>query len=79
MYGNLGLDRIVLYLMIHEIDFIAWILGDLGNIEVDEIIDKKDQSFIRPTLNYPGKYISIQASSKMPENYPFTIGYDAFF
>lgn len=79
MYGNLGIDKIILYLMIHEIDFIAWLFGEPEKIYVDEIVDKEKQSFVRSPLKYNDIEVSIQASSMMPANYPFTIGFEAFF
>lgn len=79
VWGDLGLDRIVLNLMMHEIEYTAWLFGSPRALTVDEAYRGSERSLVRSSLQYDDKTVSVFASSMMPDNYPFTIGYEAYF
>ncbi|GIO08315.1 hypothetical protein J31TS6_43430 [Brevibacillus reuszeri] len=80
LWGDLGLDSITLNLMIHELDFVTWLVGTTVNVEVwgQETADKQ-QSLVRAVFNYSQAHAEVIASSQMPRSHPFTIGYEAYF
>ncbi|GED67757.1 oxidoreductase [Brevibacillus reuszeri] len=80
LWGNLGLDSITLNLMIHELDFVTWIMGTTNNLDVwgQETADKQ-QALVKAAFDYSHAYAEVIASSQMPRSYPFTIGYEAYF
>jgi len=79
LWGDLGLSKITTNLMIHELDFITWILGSPNNISAVGMESKKGQSHVDAILNYGDTFVEVQCSSMMPDYHPFTVGYEAIF
>ncbi|AWB43028.1 dehydrogenase [Paenibacillus sp. CAA11] len=81
LWGNLGLDAIAVKLMIHELDMLTWLLEapELMNLWGSQPVDRPEQSLVRAFYQSRGTFAEVLASSQMPEAYPFTVGYDAYF
>ncbi|OPJ62857.1 Gfo/Idh/MocA family protein [Clostridium oryzae] len=80
IWGKLGLDKIVTNLMIHEFDFISWLLGNPENISSYGIEPKDGEAHVEAILTYNSNTIvNIQASSLIPKYHAFTVGYEADF
>lgn len=79
VWGSLGLDIIVTNLMIHDIDFITWILGVPDKIEAVGAAKGENESCVSAFLTYKNSIAEITGSSMMPMGYPFTQGYEAVF
>ncbi len=79
VWGSLGLDKIVTNLMIHDIDFIAWILGVPDEIKAVGAAKGENESCVSAFLTYKNSIAEVTGSSMMPMGYPFTQGYDAVF
>lgn len=79
VWGNLGFDRIATNLMIHDIDFITWILGIPDNITAVGACKSESESSVRAFLTYDNAIAEVVGSSMMPKSYPFTVGYEAVF
>ncbi|MDP5273648.1 Gfo/Idh/MocA family protein [Chengkuizengella axinellae] len=79
LWGDLGLNHIVTNLMIHELDFVAWLLDHPKNISVVGIQGKNGQSHVDVQLQYKNVLVEIQTSSMMPVSYPFTVSYEVVF
>ncbi|MEK5031977.1 Gfo/Idh/MocA family oxidoreductase [Paenibacillus sp. FSL R7-0302] len=80
VWGDLGLSAIAANLMIHDLDAIAWLLdtpvpssvcGTSGGVD--------GQALVHATFTNAGVSAHITVSSQMPEAYPFTVGYEAYF
>lgn len=79
IWGDLDLSRITTNLMIHEFDFVTWLLGNPIKITALGVRGKIGESHISSLLNYEDTVVEIQASSMMPNYYPFSVGYEAIF
>lgn len=79
LWGDLGYDRIITNLMIHEIDFVSWLIGNTKRISAFGSSSKQSQAFVNAHLSYDDTLVEITASSMMPLSYPFTISYEAIF
>jgi UDP-N-acetylglucosamine 3-dehydrogenase len=79
IWGELGFDTIVTNLMLHDIDFITWILGVPGNISSSGSSNNNSESCVNALLSYKDAVAELTGSSMMPKTYPFTVGYDAIF
>lgn len=79
LWGDLSLNKITTNLMIHEFDFVTWILGTPNKISAVGINGNEGQSHVNALLAYEDSIIEIQGSSMMPEYHPFTVGYEAIF
>ncbi|WP_040948969.1 Gfo/Idh/MocA family protein [Gorillibacterium massiliense] len=80
IWGELGLSTISTNLMIHDIDFIVWILGIPERLTVwGREMMKEGQSQVRAFFNYRDTVAEVTGSSHMPESYPFTVGFQAYF
>jgi UDP-N-acetylglucosamine 3-dehydrogenase len=80
LWGDLGLGSIATNLMIHELDFINWVWGSLNPTTVwGSDSGKKEQALVRVSMHQPEGFAEIIASSQMPDRYPFTVGYEAYF
>ncbi|MEK4006642.1 Gfo/Idh/MocA family protein [Paenibacillus sp. FSL H3-0333] len=80
VWGDLGLSAIAANLMIHDLDAIAWLLdtpvpssvcGTSGGVD--------GQALVHASFTNTGVSAHITVSSQMPEVYPFTVGYEAYF
>lgn len=79
LWGDLSLNNIVTNLMIHEFDFITWLLGVPNKISSFGINGKKGQSHVNALLVYGDTIVEVQGSSMMPLSHPFTVAYEAVF
>ncbi|MGF7060076.1 Gfo/Idh/MocA family protein [Brassicibacter mesophilus] len=79
LWGDLSLNKITTNLMIHEFDFVTWMLGTPNKISAVGINGNEGQSHVNALLAYEDSIIEIQGSSMMPEYHPFTVGYEAIF
>ncbi|QWU13958.1 Predicted dehydrogenase [Paenibacillus sophorae] len=80
LWGDLGLDTIPVNLMIHELDIIGGIMDSPELISAwgTEYRDAR-QSLVRAVFGRDGAIAEIVSSSGMPDGYPFTVGYEAYF
>lgn len=80
MWGDLGLNSITANLMIHELDFLTWFFGSSGTFTVwGAESENKGQAQVRAFFQHRDMLTEIIASSRMPQSYPFTVGYEAYF
>ena len=79
IWGNLGLENIVLSLMIHEIDFITWTFGVPANINVANAFGKQGKAFIQTLFEYRDFKADLAVSSYQPGGFIFQNGYEAMF
>lgn len=79
LWGNLDLEMISTKLMIHELDFITWVLGQPKNVFAEGVSGKEGQSHVNVNMCYENCITEIQCSSMMPDYHPFTVGYEAIF
>lgn len=78
-WGDLSLNNIVINLMMHEFDFITWLLDEPYKITATGVNGKKDQSHVTATLYYKDALVEVQGSSMMPYSHAFSVGYEAVF
>ncbi|MDF2803273.1 MAG: gfo/Idh/MocA family oxidoreductase [Anaerocolumna sp.] len=79
LWGDLDLSNITTNLMIHEFDFVAWMLGRPNSITASGVAGKEGESHVITLLNYDDTIVEVHASSMMPDHHPFTVGYEAVF
>ncbi|KTD86517.1 Gfo/Idh/MocA family protein [Paenibacillus etheri] len=80
LWGDLGLHAIATNLMIHELDFVTWMLGPMEPHSVwGTDGGKSTQALVRTIFQQPNVSAEIVVSSQMPVSYPFTVGYEAYF
>jgi predicted dehydrogenase len=79
LWGSLGLDEITTKLMLHEFDFVTWLLGPSDDIISTSTQKDKDKAHVETIMNYENFFVEIQCSSMMPEYHPFTTAYEAVF
>lgn len=80
LWGDLGLHAIATNLMIHELDFVAWMLGSTEPHSVwGTDGGKSEQALVRAIFQQSHVSAEIVVSSQMPASYPFTVGYEAYF
>lgn len=79
LWGSLGLDEITTKLMLHEFDFVTWLLGPSDDIISTSTQKDKDKAHVETIMNYETSFVEIQCSSMMPEYHPFTTAYEAIF
>lgn len=79
LWGDLGLHAITTNLMIHDLDFITWLLGSPDKVSVEGIASKKGECHVNAILRYKDTVVEVQGSSMMPQYHPFTVGYEAMF
>lgn len=78
--GDLGLSKIAANLMIHDLDFIEWSLDSPAPSAVWGASGATDgQALVHASFLQPGVSAQLIVSSQMPESYPFTVGYEAYF
>ncbi|AKG34989.1 Gfo/Idh/MocA family protein [Paenibacillus durus] len=80
LWGDLGLESLPVNLMIHELDFINGIMDcpELISAWGAEYRDKR-QANVRAFFREGSTFAEIISSSGMPNGYPFTVGYEAYF
>ncbi|WP_313641246.1 Gfo/Idh/MocA family oxidoreductase [Paenibacillus sp. FSL K6-0276] len=80
LWGDLGLHSIATNLMIHELDFVTWVLGSTEPHSVwGTDGGKNEQALVRAVFQQPNVSVEIVVSSQMPAAYPFSVGYEAYF
>ena len=80
LWGDLGLSTIAANLMIHDLDFIEWLLDSPVPSAVWGTSGVQDgQALVRASFTQSEVNADILVSSQMPESYPFTVGYEAYF
>lgn len=80
LWGDLGLHAIATNLMIHELDFVTWMLGSMEPHSVwGSDGGKSNQALVRAIFQQSHVSAEIVVSSQMPASYPFTVGYEAYF
>ncbi|WDV45765.1 Gfo/Idh/MocA family oxidoreductase [Clostridiaceae bacterium M8S5] len=79
LWGNLGLENIVTNFMLHELDFVTWLLGMPKNISAYGNSLNPGKSNVSSLLKYDDTIVSVKASSMMPNHSPFTVEYEAIF
>lgn len=79
IWGDLGPEKIVTDLMIHDIDYITWLLGGTDKVTVCCTQGKSGQCSVSGLLEYDGAYVELAGSSMMPMGYPFAVAYEAVF
>ncbi|WP_405113557.1 Gfo/Idh/MocA family oxidoreductase [Paenibacillus sp. FSL K6-1217] len=80
LWGDLGLSAIAFNLMIHELDFIAWLMDSpVPSAVWGTSGDKDGQALVLASFLQPEWSVQLTVSSQMSGSYPFTIGYDAYF
>jgi predicted dehydrogenase len=80
LWGDLGLQTITTKLMIHELDFVTWMLGTTElNFVWGTDGGKSDQAIVRAVFQQSNVSVEIIVSSQMPTTYPFSVGYEAYF
>ncbi|MFD1177322.1 Gfo/Idh/MocA family protein [Paenibacillus puldeungensis] len=79
VWGKLGFDTIVTNLMIHELDFITWILGMPREVAAAGSSSNDREACVSALLTYDGVMVELAGSSMLPKSYPFTVGYEAIF
>jgi len=80
LWGSLGLDTIHTSLMIHDLDFICWLMGK-PNIMYNYGIENKEKSgaHVDCQLLYEQGMVHLVGNSMEPMGYPFAVGYEAVF
>lgn len=80
LWGDLGLGSITTDLMIHDLDFVTWMLGGISDYSVWGTQTGVDgQSLVRANFHNSEVFAETIVSSHMPKSYPFTVGYEAYF
>ncbi|WP_310828852.1 Gfo/Idh/MocA family protein [Paenibacillus pedocola] len=80
LWGDLGLDTITTNLMIHELDFVSWLIGGTTPSGVwGSQGGQEGQALVEAIFNKSYVSAQVTASSLMPAAYPFTVGYEAYF
>lgn len=78
-WGDLSLNKISPDLMIHDIDFVSWLLGAPKSINTAGVNSKQGESHVSALLHYDGTVVEVQASSMMPKSYQFFVAFEAIF
>lgn len=78
-WGDLGRHKIVPSLMIHEFDFITWLLGK--PLKVKASLSERDATSaqVNVLLDYSDTTVAVQASSMLPVTHAFSVGFQAIF
>ncbi|KWX78417.1 dehydrogenase [Paenibacillus riograndensis] len=79
LWGDLGLSKIAANLMIHELDMVTWLLGNPPISSIWGSSSKDGQALVHADFDTPQFSAEILVSSQMPEAYPFSVGYEAYF
>lgn len=79
IWGDLGLEKIGPHLMIHDFDFVTWLLGLPDAVDAKGMAMGEKSAMVSAHLSYKGASVEVQGASCMPMSYPFTVGFDAIF
>lgn len=75
--GDLGPNTIVTALMIHDIDFVSYLLGKPTKYQTEKVLGKERECAVSVLCSYENALAKINASSMMPLGYPFSVSYEA--
>lgn len=78
-WGDLGKSKIVTDLMIHDIDFVSYLLGMPSKIEATKTVGKEGQCAVSALCSYDNAFAEINSSSMMPNTYPFAVSYEVIY
>ncbi|MCL6459033.1 MAG: Gfo/Idh/MocA family oxidoreductase [Gorillibacterium sp.] len=80
LWGDLGFSTIATNLMIHELDFVTWLLGAPNKFNLwGAELANQEQALVRVSFEHQDILTEVITSSQMPDSYPFTVGYEAYF
>lgn len=79
IWGELGYNTITTNLMIHELDFITWVMGEPQHLQVTGTQKNGSECLVSVGWTCGGASALVTASSMMPAGYPFTAGFTAVF
>ncbi|ALC82633.1 MULTISPECIES: Gfo/Idh/MocA family protein [Bacillus] len=79
LWGDLGLNHITTNFMIHEIDFVTWLIGSPKQMTAAGLNGKAGTSHVDALFHYDDTVVEVQCSSMMPGYHPFTVAYEAVF
>lgn len=80
LWGSLGLSSIFTNFMIHDFDFVTWLLSKPKSIVNQNISDSEDsKAVIDLFLDYGKTKVHVSGNSMVPFGYPFAVGYEAVF
>ena len=78
-WGNLDTKKIALNLMVHDIDYVTWLMGVPDQVSAAGFNVCENQSIVTSVCEYKGAQAIIRAASNLPAAYPFVVGYEANF
>lgn len=78
-WGDLGLSKIATKLMIHEFDFITWLLDKPYTIDAVGNSKNDEESNVNIIFNTNDTLAQIHSSSMMPYSHAFTTSFEAVF
>lgn len=74
VWGDLGLDSIVIQFMLHNLDFLVEVMGTPQTVTAAGF-GRKDGAFVSAQLQYADGLAAVECASLMPETFPFTLGF----
>ncbi|MNM32296.1 Inositol 2-dehydrogenase/D-chiro-inositol 3-dehydrogenase [compost metagenome] len=82
LWGDLGLSKLPLQLMIHELDFAASLASEPAlKYAWGTEFPNPGESLVNAVIGYgnASPRVTVTASSGLPPRYPFTVGFEAYF
>lgn len=77
IWGDLGPNNIVTALMIHDIDYVSYLLGKPESMQTAKTLGKEGTCSVSVLCSYGNAIAEINSSSMMPIGYPFAVSYEA--
>lgn len=74
VWGDLGLDAIVLKFMLHNFDFLSEIMGVPETVSTTGV-GRINESHVAASLKYADGLAVVESSSTMPGRFPFSLGF----
>lgn len=75
IWGDLGMENIIMNFMIHNFDFVTEILGDPKMTMANGVGDIA-KAHVNAMLEFENGFSVIESSSMMPNGFPFSIGFN---
>lgn len=79
LWGDLGRHKIVSSLMIHEFDYVTWLLGKPNKIQASLSERDAESAHVNVLLDYNEATVTVQASSMLPMSHAFSVAFQAIF
>lgn len=79
IWGALGLENIVHHLMIHDIDFISWLLDKPAVVNISAVDVDSERAMVVALFKTGDTLIQLQGCSLLPRTLPMSVGYQAHF